>query len=207
MRRGGTTSYAAAISVSESVSESLSPKDHIEVFETVWKTINDEYYDPKFNGVDWAAIHDRYRPRVDTIKDDSEFYAVINQMLLELQDLHTSFVAPGEGTRSSGVRVADVEQKIVIMDVDPASDAARGGVKSGMIVRTFEGKPIEQRLTEVKKSLGNWTNKQAYQFVLSRRLFAGPANTTFTVGLEREDGSHFEGDFNAPHCRAHRTSS
>jgi len=32
--------------------ESLSTKDRVDIFETVWKTINEDYYDPKFNGID-----------------------------------------------------------------------------------------------------------------------------------------------------------
>jgi len=33
------------------------------VFETVWSTVNKEFYDAKFNGVDWQAAHDRYLPQ------------------------------------------------------------------------------------------------------------------------------------------------
>jgi len=57
-----------------SSSGSLSAKERVEVFEEVWKAINEKYYDPKFNGVDWNAVHERYRPLVDTVKNDTEFY-------------------------------------------------------------------------------------------------------------------------------------
>jgi carboxyl-terminal processing protease len=60
-----------------------------------------------------------------------------------------------------------------------------------MIVRTFEGKPIDQRAAEVRTSFGKWANDVAFQFLMSRRLFAGPANSTFKLGLERQDGSVF----------------
>src|SRR5436309_14103479 len=105
-----TTPHAIA----KFASESLLPKERIEVFETIWKTINDDYYDPAFNGVDWASVRERYRPRVEVAKSDDEFYGIIKQMLLELQDLHTAFVTPGEQSRSSGVSVNEVENKVVI---------------------------------------------------------------------------------------------
>src|SRR5438105_1153762 len=98
--------------VTRSTSESLSPKDRIEILETVWKTINDEYYDPSFNGVNWSEVRQRYRPRIEAAKSDDEFYLTIKQMLLELQDLHTGFIAPGEQPRSSGVNVYEVEGKV-----------------------------------------------------------------------------------------------
>src|SRR5437870_5365779 len=33
-------------------------------FEMVWQTVDKNFYDPKFNGVDWKAVHDRYAPLV-----------------------------------------------------------------------------------------------------------------------------------------------
>ncbi|PYS21174.1 MAG: hypothetical protein DMF72_18345 [Acidobacteria bacterium] len=120
------------------------------------------------------------------------FYAIIRQMLLELHDLHTSFVAPGELPRSSGISVFEVEDKIVVVEVEPDSDATRAGVKAGMIVRTLDGQPIDERLAELSLELGHWTNKQAYRFYQSRAVLRGPANTTFKLGLERADGTRFE---------------
>src|SRR2546421_11594950 len=105
--------------------ETLSLKDRIEVFETVWKTINDEYYDVTFNGVNWPAAREMYRSRVEAAKGDEEFYAVISEMLLDLQDLHTSFVAPDTQPSGSGISVDELENKIVVVNVDPDSDAAR----------------------------------------------------------------------------------
>lgn len=172
--------------------DTLSSKDRIEVFETVWKTINDEYYDATFNGVNWPAARERYRPRVEAVKDNEEFYAVISEMLLDLKDLHTSFVAPDTQPRSNGISVSEVEDKIVVVNVDTDSDAARAGVKAGMIVRTLDGKPIDEHLRELRTKLGQWSNQQAYRVVIRGRILRGPANTTFKLGLERADGTRFE---------------
>ena len=112
-------------------------------------------------------------------------------MLLELQDLHTAFVAPGEQSRSSGVSVNEVEDKIVVVNVVPDSDAARAGVKPGMIVRTLDDKPVDARLAELRTKLGHWTNSRAHHFVIHNALLGGP-NATLTLGLERADGTQFE---------------
>ena len=172
--------------------DALSSKDRIEVFETVWKTINDEYYDATFNAVNWPAARALYRPRVEAVTGDEEFYAVISEMLLDLQDLHTSFVAPDTQPRTSGISVYEVENKIVVVNVDPDSEAARTGVKAGMIVCTFDGKPIDERVSQLRTKLGHWSNQQAYRVVICGRILRGPANTTFKLGLERADGTRFE---------------
>src|SRR5207253_7231929 len=126
--------WTASHAIDKSESESLSAEDRTEILEIVWKTINDDYYNPDFHGLNWSEVRERYRPRVEAAKSDDEFYLIIKQMLLELQDLHTGFVAPGEQARSSGVSVYEVEQKVVVVKVIPDSDAARAGVKPGMIV-------------------------------------------------------------------------
>jgi carboxyl-terminal processing protease len=30
-----------------------------EAFEIVWRTVNQTFFDPKFGGVDWRAVHER----------------------------------------------------------------------------------------------------------------------------------------------------
>jgi carboxyl-terminal processing protease len=187
-----SSSWTASQAVDESASEALSAKDRIEILETVWKTINDEYYDPAFNGVNWSEVRERYRPRVEAAKSDDEFYTIIKQMLLELHDLHTGFVAPGEQSRSSGISVYEVEDKAVVVNVVSDSDAARAGVQAGMIVSTLDGKPVEARLAELRTKLGHWTNGRAYRFAIYGALLGGPANTTLRLGLERTDGTQFE---------------
>jgi carboxyl-terminal processing protease len=59
-----------------------------EAFQTVWQTVNDVFYDPKFGGVDWAGVRKRYEPRVATVKSDGEFHAMLQQMLNELHQSH-----------------------------------------------------------------------------------------------------------------------
>src|SRR5262249_21280673 len=48
--------------------QGLTPDDRkasIDSFEKVWTTVHDKHWDPKFNGVDWKAIHDELRPKVE----------------------------------------------------------------------------------------------------------------------------------------------
>lgn len=60
-----------------------------ELFDAVWETVNDNFYDPNFNGVDWAAERDQYRPRVIGASSPTEGAALINEMLAELNTSHT----------------------------------------------------------------------------------------------------------------------
>lgn len=179
--------------------DALSVKDRVEAFEQVWKNINEKYYDPLFNGVDWKALHERYRPRVDSAKSDEEFYALLSQMVRELHDSHTRFSSPRErqnrkrrqGT-SAGVSIGEVEGSSAIVAVRPDSDAARAGVKPGMLVRTIDGRPIDERISEARREIGNISSERATRLYVYARIVAGEPDAPLTLGLARADGAPLE---------------
>lgn len=66
------------------------------LFDAVWETINDNFYDPEFNGVDWVAAGEKYRPQVTQAESPAAAVALINQMLAELQTSHTHLYTTDE---------------------------------------------------------------------------------------------------------------
>jgi carboxyl-terminal processing protease len=67
-----------------------------QVFEQVWKTVNEQFFDPKFNGVDWNQSKQTYAPQAAQAKTTEEFAAVVNQMLAALNTSHTRYYTPNE---------------------------------------------------------------------------------------------------------------
>lgn len=65
------------------------------MFLDAWRLERDYFYDRHMQGVDWAAMRDRYLPLVDRVSDRDELNDVIAQMVSELSALHT-FVAGGD---------------------------------------------------------------------------------------------------------------
>ena len=180
-------------------SQSLSAKERIEVFEEVWKTINEKYYNPSFNGVDWNAMRERYRPRVDAVSSDEEFYALLNQMTGELRDAHTRVRSPRQSrdrkkqqATSAGVLIYEIEGTPVIFDVIPDSDAARAGALPGMVVRSVDGQPIAEAIAEARRDVGVSSTERATRILSYLRLIAGEPNTPLKLGLTRPDGTPFE---------------
>lgn len=66
------------------------------VFNEAWQTVNNNFFDPKFNGVDWQGMRERYQPLAKQAKSIDEVSAVINQMLSELKTSHTHFYNKSE---------------------------------------------------------------------------------------------------------------
>jgi carboxyl-terminal processing protease len=59
-----------------------------ESFQIVWQTVNELFYDPKFGGVNWAGVRQRYEPLVATVASDREFHQLLQQMVNELHQSH-----------------------------------------------------------------------------------------------------------------------
>jgi carboxyl-terminal processing protease len=63
-------------------------------FELVWRTVNEENFDPTFGGVDWTAIYSRYFPRASRVTTDQELYILLQQMLNEIPQSHFAIIPP-----------------------------------------------------------------------------------------------------------------
>jgi carboxyl-terminal processing protease len=177
-------------------SGALSLRDRLGVFEEVWTTINEKYYDASFNGVDWHALRERYRPLIERANTDDQFYAVLKRMVGELHDAHTRFSTPEERRErerleavSAGVSIFEVEDKPVIVGVEPDSDAARAGVEGGMLVLAIDGKPAAERLAEARGRVAGSSTDRALRLRIYRMIIGGDPGTTFRMSLARADGS------------------
>lgn len=61
---------------------------HVESFDYVWRTIRDKHWDPELGGLDWDAMREKYRPRVQAAGSDDEALGAINQLIAELGQSH-----------------------------------------------------------------------------------------------------------------------
>jgi carboxyl-terminal processing protease len=75
---------------------SISKESPSDLFDEVWKTVDENFYDSNFNGVNWKAMKNKYEPQVEQAKSTEEVAIVINQMLAELKTSHTRFYTQAE---------------------------------------------------------------------------------------------------------------
>jgi len=176
--------------------KSLSSKQRLKLFDQVWQMVNERYYDPSFNGVDWKALRQRYRPRVAAAISDEAFYSLLKEMTGQLHDAHTRFRSPEERQRSDksqastpGIAVGELDGNPVVITVDPDSEAARAGVGPGMIVSTVDGVPFAERLEQVREEVGTSSSKRATALMSYHRILTGEPESSVRLGLLRSDGT------------------
>jgi carboxyl-terminal processing protease len=142
------------------------------LFDEVWETVNKNFYDPKFNGVDWGAMKDKYEPQAEKTTSVEEVAVVINQMLSELKTSHTrlytqtepayyqllgifegyselqqkakKYLPNGELVYSGiGAFTEEVDGKIFAIAILDDSPAAKAGLKVGDEIVEADGKPYQ----------------------------------------------------------------
>lgn len=123
-----------------------------EAFDVVWRTVKEKHFDPTLGGLDWDRVRERYAPRVESTKSDSEFYALLQQMLGELRQSHFSIIPPEAVIEEAasepssggiGIDLRIIDSQAVLTRVDPASAAHRAGLRTGFVI-----KQIDQTLAE-----------------------------------------------------------
>src|ERR1043166_7056255 len=63
-------------------------------FMTAWATLNRQYYDKTFGGVDWEKIRLEFEPKVVAAKTDREFHALLADMIRRLGKSHLAIIEP-----------------------------------------------------------------------------------------------------------------
>lgn len=108
--------------------------DYRPIFETVWRTVDRNFYDPTFRGVDWKGVGARYRSRLGVVRSDLAFDALVEQMLGELKVSH-AFLIPPAGSAAArpsiGAKVGRVQDAWIVTTVAPLSDARLKGLRLG----------------------------------------------------------------------------
>lgn len=67
-----------------------------QIFDEVWWTLKNEFYDENFHGVDWENMYHKYREQAVKMRHPYEFRNVIRLMLGELNSSHLSIFKPRE---------------------------------------------------------------------------------------------------------------
>ena len=118
------------------------------VFQQAWRMLNDNFFDEKHNGVDWAAARRLYGARVEQTRTPDEMRRVTQLMIGELNASHLGFSAPGPasqpftGRLGIGFDAAEYAKsgRFKVATILPLSPVAvAGGIRVGDIITSIDG--------------------------------------------------------------------
>ena len=129
----------------------------LEIFEELWATVNEEYLYPDFNGVDWDAVYDSYKEKVEAGLDTEAFYFTMDEMIWELNDEHSAYLNPqmvaADEAQYAGdndyvgigiwVQFNPDKDLAVVLLTFPGSPAEAAGIESHDVILSVEGVTLD----------------------------------------------------------------
>jgi C-terminal processing protease CtpA/Prc len=177
------------------ISRAQTRETRLAVFDDVWTSVRERYYDSAFDYQSWDALARQSRPIAADAQTTRDFYNVLRRLLTHLHDSHTRVYAPDEQPGwprlryvTTGLTLREVEGQTVIASVEPDSEAERQGIRAGDILLTIDGqepRSLVSRLLsdEISASLPSTARFQAFA-----RLLDGPRQQTVSLTFAGQDG-------------------
>ena len=188
----------------------------VESFEAAWRILNETYFDPDFNGLDWDSVRAELRPKAESARTMDQVREVIKDMLNRLGGSHLALI-PGEtavefedadapndqsgpgdaddgneadeaeqGAGDVGLEVRIAQGQALVTRVDPDGPASKAGVKPGWIIRSVEGRQVVDLLKPWAGELELRRTQFMAWKLVTGRISGDPGTT---VRMEFLDGS------------------
>ena len=145
------------------------------LFDKMWHTIRNEYYDSSMNGQRWSRWRHRYQNKIKT-PDDAK--VAIESMLASLNDPYTRFLPKDEFAKQNssiiskicgiGVSIINESGKIKIINVLEQTPADFADIRTGDVIMSVNGENVSGM------SLGQVAD-----------IVKGPANTSVNIDILR----------------------
>lgn len=177
-----------------SLVSTATPEGRLTVFDDVWETIQERYYDPAFHGVDWQAKRIAFRTAAGRAANSQEFYELLRQMIASLRDAHTRVYSPDEKFDwwsprfvTVGVTVREIQGVPTVVHIEPNSAAAKTDIRPGDVLVRIDNIPVADYLARRMRANG-WADDATTRFRAIATVLEGPAGTEVRVGWATRNG-------------------
>ncbi len=170
-------------------------KQNLESFDYVWKTIRDKHYDPKLGGLDWQAVHDELRPKIEAAKSMAEVRGILGDLVSRLKqshfgvfpsDVYDQLGQPGEknkGKGFTGLQVRVVSGHALVTKIDNMSPAEKAGIKKGWEILKIGEKDITAMLPVIANTYKDSSWQSFYLSYAVQARLNGKVGECLTIGF------------------------
>ncbi len=144
-KRSKTISFSTKIRVDKIA-------DYEQALGELYYTLQHYFYDPEHHNVDWKGLYEHYRPVLQQVREDQDFYDYANEMIGHLNSSHTGISGPrSRRTEEPSAHVGAVweftDKKVTLKRIiknGPLYDR-KGGVTVGDELVAVNGKTVDAK--------------------------------------------------------------
>lgn len=108
--------------------------------------VEKNYYDPQLKGLEWKALVEQAKTKIDNAKNVSEMMTAVFVVVNKLHDSHTVFLPPGRNVRYRfGYEAKPIGDGIYIYEVKKKFPAAAAGIQVGDRIVSVNGYTAEPK--------------------------------------------------------------
>ncbi|OPC53265.1 S41 family peptidase [Elizabethkingia bruuniana] len=162
-------------------------------FNEFWTDIDQKYAYLNEQQINWQKVKEIYSPKVAEINNTYAFVQLLEKVLNELHNGHSSLntnldISNKLVPSGQDIYVEKEQNKYIITDVRKGSGAEKSGLKAGMEVSLFNGKNIDDQLKQFLPKYTDQYTPAMYQYALDM-LFAGTHNVKREIAIAEKGKS------------------
>jgi carboxyl-terminal processing protease len=167
----------------------------LQSFDVAWQTVNESFYDPEFGGLDWEAVRDEFRPRIERAESAAAARLVIQEMLARLGRSHFGLINSQSSSGVAGPAVAPIDVRVAadgvfVTRVRSAGGSDRERARPGDAILAIDGEPTSALRAQAEggdaraRALDEWRRVD--------HALRGRRGSTVAVRVRRPDGSEHD---------------
>lgn len=169
-------------------------------FDYLWDKVDKQYAFFDVKNVDWQAVYDSLRPKVNDKMSDDSLFAVLSAMLNCLDDGHVNVVSPNDVSHCQGVfsrmiNNTNYDENIVMQNYLKANYHTTGGFMWNTL---RDGRVVYVRYS----SFSNSASPKYFQYILD----ANPKAEALILDLRQNGGGSIVSEWDLLSCIAHPDS-
>jgi carboxyl-terminal processing protease len=176
-------------------------------FDFAWDTIRQKHWDPDLGGLDWQAVKDSLRPKVEAATTRTQSRAAMQAMLATLGQSHFGIIptsvygemASGDGEGQPGFELRILDGRAIVAFIDPQAPAYAQGVRPGWELLRARTADIPAKVAAIMPPFqGKTTRDLLVTMALTRRLWGAIGDT---LPVRFRDGADRDVDLRLPLVR------
>lgn len=158
----------------------ITREQQLQIFQELWDTIDQNYLYPDFNGVDWQAIGEQYRQKIEAGLTTEDFYLAMDEMVAALGDEHSVYLNPLQVAEEDAEYAGNHDYVGIGIYITAVPDRQRG-----TILLTFPGSPAEKAGLQARDSILAVDGEPILdENGLLKDIVRGPENTSITLSVQ-----------------------